>query len=83
MFLNEFRTILKTVLAKSGGGGAAPPCRRHCSQMIYRFIYFRLIQSAILFPPKHTTKVYSNLKSKTVRNGFSKWSNSDFCAYGH
>ena len=34
MFLNEFRTISKTVLAKSGGGGGrpplAPPCRRHC-----------------------------------------------------
>ena len=24
MFLNEFRTISKTVLAKSGGGAAAP-----------------------------------------------------------
>ena len=29
MCLNEFRTISKTVLAKSGRGGGRPPCRRH------------------------------------------------------
>ena len=29
--------------------------------MIYRFIYFPLIHSAILFPPKHTAKVYRDL----------------------
>ena len=40
-------------------------------------------QSAILFSPKYTAKVYNNLKGNTVRKGFSKWSKSDFCAYGH
>ena len=38
--------------------------------MIYWFIYFPLIntQSAILFPQKHTAKVYSKLKKSCMPN---------------
>ena len=43
MFLNEFRTISKTVLAKSGGAAAplAPPCRRHCPKAI-KYIFLKI-----------------------------------------
>ena len=52
-----------------------------CSQLyklsndIYVYIFSINTQSVILFPPKHTAKVYSNLKTKISREQSQIWKN--------